>query len=80
MTAYLYLIISALSLAGMSILRKEYDKRNPKGVVGGVVFVVVGALIERSSAIKNMLPNRGRGESPERVSRSENQQKDENTK
>lgn len=49
-------------------------------VVGGVVFVVVGALMEQSSAIKNMLPNGGRGESPERFSRSENQQKDENKK
>ena len=38
MTAYLYLIISAISLAVMSILRKEYDKRNPKGVTTGVVF------------------------------------------
>ena len=45
MTAYIYLIISALSLMGMSILRKEYDKRNKKGLDTSVVFAGLAYLI-----------------------------------
>ena len=56
MTAYLYLIISALSLAGMSILRKEYDKRNQKGVVSGVVFAGIAyAVVFVVSALVSVL-------------------------
>lgn len=39
MKPYIFLLISALSVMMMSLLRKEYDKRNPKSLLSSVSFV-----------------------------------------